>query len=103
MPLSSDVPRLTKPPPRRPVKTLLPVPLFAVLVCLAGCGLGDYEARMRDAQAHGAERQAERARQEALQANLGDPLHVPAPPEVFLRAPKGIFVLPDASPTYRGI
>src|SRR5260370_174254 len=70
-----------EPSPRRPMKPFVPSRLVAALVlCLAGCGLGDYEARMLDAQQHGAERQAERARQETLQANLDEPLQVPKPP-----------------------
>src|SRR5262249_5099765 len=96
MPRPSDVTKLGASPRRRPMKPTVPRPLAPlVLLCLAGCGLGDYEARMLDAQQHGAERQAERARREQLQAGPGARLQLPGgAPELFLRPPKGVVGAP---------
>jgi hypothetical protein len=74
------------------MKPTVPRPLVPlVLLCLAGCGLGDYEARMLDAQKRGSVGEAERG----LQANLDDPLQLPREAqELFLRPPKGVVGAP---------
>jgi hypothetical protein len=59
----------------------------ALVVCLVGCGLGDYEERMLQAQ----------------QRLLGEPLQVPQPPDVFLRPPRGIASIANAFPTHRDV